>query len=126
MNLSTTAVKKTAKTALKNNFFKCIVACSIYTFIWIICLISYRLLDQVIGTLGSYICVIALIVFLISPLSLGLVYFFVRLIFESETEPVLVFKYFSGAKDYKRCMSLSLLAPKCLFGYPVCGVCRRH
>ena len=107
MNLSTVAVKNTAKTALKGNYFSSIAACTIYIFAFIVCEVCYELSSSVIGPVFSFVVLLLLLMLFIIPLTLGLIYFTVRLIFGTNAEPILIFKYFCSRKDFKRALAFA-------------------
>lgn len=108
MNLSTTAVKTTAKTALKGHYLKSIIASVIYIFSVIVCLLCNNIFAYISIGFLYFVFLIAELIFIVIPLTLGFVYFTVRLIFGSDTEPVLIFKFFSSRKDYFRALRFSL------------------
>ncbi|MBO4694033.1 MAG: hypothetical protein J5659_06575 [Clostridia bacterium] len=112
MNISTAAVKSTAKTALKGGYLKNFAASAIYVFAFLVCLSCYGVLSSVLGIFAAFIFLIVALIFLIIPLTLGFIYFTVRLIFTKATEPVLMFKYFSNSKDYIRSLR---------FAFPLLG-----
>ncbi len=109
MNSSTVAVKNTAKTALKGNYCNSIAVSSLYIFVFIVCAVCCEMLLSVTGPVLSFIFLIFAFAVFIIPLTLGVIYFTVRLIFGQNTEPVLIFKYFSSRKDFKRALNFSFL-----------------
>ena len=119
MNLSTVAVKKTAKTALKGNYSGSVVACTLYIFAFIVCEICYEMVYSVLGAVFSFAFLLLITMFLIIPLTLGLIYFTVRFIFGAEAEPILIFKYFSSRKDFKRALifAFSVLGNALFYGF---------
>ena len=85
MNISSSVVKKTARTALKGKYFKAVIVSCIFVFAWLVLYTCYAILRSIAG-----------------------LYFSVRLIFGSDCEPLTLFKYFSGAKEYFKALKLSL------------------
>ena len=108
MNVSSTIVKKTAITALKNKYTGGVVCSSIYLFTWLICIFVTELVSNFGGMMSTLLLFAVLCVFLILPLTLGLIYWGIRIIFSGDSEPVLIFKYFSSRKDYIRSIRLWL------------------
>ncbi len=108
MNVSTAAVKHTAKTALKKDYYKAIIVSALYIFAIYVCLLCNSIIASIAGVAAAFIFLICAIVMLIIPLTLGFVYFAVRLIFGSDTQPVLLFKYFSGKNEYIRALRFAL------------------
>lgn len=109
MNASNLAVKTTAKLSLKNRYTGGIVAASVFLFSFIVCSFCVDMAGTVFGNVGAYITALLLLIFLIMPLTTGYVYWGVRLIFTEDSEPVLIFKYFSGKADYIKSLKLSLI-----------------
>ena len=109
MDISGTVVKKTARTALKGNYFKTAIVSCIFIFAWIVLFECVKISGAVAGPVAAFALLAAVIVFLIFPLAQGFVYYSVRLIFGSDCEPQVLFKYFSGGKEYLRALKLSVI-----------------
>ena len=109
MNVSGSAVKKTARTALAGNYFKAAVVSSMLVFTWLVLTTCFRTLGAVAGGAVALAFFAAVFVLLFCPLIMGFAYFSVRMIFGSDCEPVTAFKYFSCAKDYSKAVRLSLI-----------------
>ena len=111
-------VKITAKSALTNKWVKAIFASCILIFISFVLLNATSVLSLVLGELGAGIFFNLLVVFMISPIVLGLIRYFWRFLFEVEDNPIAVFYYFLNISVYKRALSLilNLLFKTVLFG----------
>lgn len=121
MAIPSKAVKSTAKAALKGNWL--IAASASITFILAFTLTSFAcsLLSSVIPAIIANIIFYILIVFLISPLFLGLIRFFKNLIFENATNISEIFVYFADFLAYKRALRLILeLAARFIFYGVIC------
>ena len=94
MSLSTIAVKQTAKTALKKKYFEGVAVSALYIFAYLVCATGYTFLSSVTGPITAFFFLICYFTLLITPLTLGFVYYSVRLVFGSDTAPLLLFKYF--------------------------------
>ncbi|MBR4761700.1 MAG: hypothetical protein IK086_03605 [Clostridia bacterium] len=103
-----TAAKKTAKAALKNNYTGGVVAASVFVFMYFACSILCSLIGMFAGEIFLLAAMCLFAVFIMIPLFLGFVYWSVKLIFASDNEPVLIFKYFTSIKNYKRALAFSL------------------
>ena len=108
MNISSMVVKKTARTALKGNYFKGVVASTIIAFVWIVLSVCASYAGTFAGIAVANLAFILFLMFLMIPLILGFVYFSVRLIFSNDCDPVTVVKYFSNRRDYFKALKLSL------------------
>ena len=101
-------VKLTARTALKNNWLKCIAASLTLIFSCIILLSAADYAAYISNGAVGYILLGVGAVFLVFPLFLGLVRFFWRMIFGADDRLPLLFYYFSDRKKYGRALRLSL------------------
>ena len=101
-------VKLTARTALKNNWLKCIAASLALIFSCIILLSAADYAAYISNGAVGYILLGVGAVFLVFPLFLGLVRFFWRMIFGADDRWPLLFYYFSDRKKYGRALRLSL------------------
>ena len=108
MTASNSVVKLTAKTALKNNWLKCISASLSLIFSCLILLIAADYVSYISNNAVGYILVAVGLIFLIFPLFLGVVRFFWRMIFGADDMQLAVFNYFSEKEKYKRALRLSV------------------
>lgn len=108
MTAGNSVVKLTAKTALKNNWIKCIAASLTLIFSCIVLLSSADYAAYISNDAVGYVILAAAVVFLVFPLFLGLVRFFWRMIFGAEDRQIVLFYYFSDSKRYKRALRLSV------------------
>ncbi len=106
MTAGTSVVKLTAKTTLKNNWLKIIIACTAALFTYFICTNAAGFAAVVFSDTVGYIILGLLAVFIMAPLGLGLLRFIWRFIFEAEDSPVLIFSYFASLKEYRRALRL--------------------
>lgn len=108
MSASSSVVKLTAKTALKNNWLKTSVSCIIVLFAYFIISISSEFVSTVLNDFAAYVFFGISAVFLLLPLGLGLIRFFWRFIFGADDNPIAVFSYFSCKTEYMRALRLTL------------------
>lgn len=106
MTAGTSVVKLTARTTLKNNWLKVIVACTAVLFAYFICANAAGFVGLISNNTAAYIVLGILAVFILGPLGLGLLKFIWRFIFEADDRPVMIFSYFSGLKEYRRALRL--------------------
>lgn len=109
MSMHNIAVKTTAKSLLKNNYTSGIIAGCIPVFAFFVCLFCAEMINTVFGAVGTYISFFVLFVLLIAPLITGYVYYSTRFIFTGESQPVLIFKYFSSKAYYIKALTLSFI-----------------
>lgn len=102
-------IKKTAKTALSQRFLTSVAVCCILLFIYFACNLTASLASAFAAEVGFFVALILLFVFALSPLALGVLYYFRRLIWDSEDSVLIIFKYFSSAKEYKRALVFTLM-----------------
>lgn len=116
MTATSSVVKLTAKTALKNNWPKAAAVCVISVCARLIVGLTASLAAYMAnGTVGIILSAV-LSFFILLPLFLGVIRFFWRMIFSADDSPVLVFYYFSGKKHYMRAVKLAfLLTVRALF-----------
>lgn len=113
---SSRIVKLTAKTALSGKWLNAFFASGIVIFASLILSNSMSVLSLVAGEIFTTISMVLISVFVISPLSLGLLRFFWRNLFDVKDNPISVFYYFSSVSEYKRILSLVLsIAFKLIF-----------
>ena len=121
MAIPSKAVKSTAKAALKGNWL--VASLASLTFVSATTLIYFAiiLLASVIPSFIAYIFLCILIVFLISPLFLGLIRFFKNLIFGTTVNISEIYIYLSDFSAYKRALRLTLeLTARLVFYAAVC------
>lgn len=118
MSISTTAVKKTALTVLKDKYLKSIIASAIYIFSCLVCLFCLELIGTVAGTITEFVCFLIFSVFLIIPITLGLAFWGVRMVFCSDGHPLLIFNYFTDRDKYLRAIKFAVpfTAKSCFAG----------
>ncbi len=108
MTASSSVVKLTAKTALKNHWLKTSVACILVLFAYFIVSVTSGFVSFVLNDYAAYVFLGLCAIFLLFPLILGLIKFFWRFIFGADDSPVSVFSYFSGKAEYKRALRLTV------------------
>lgn len=118
MTAGSSVVKLTAKTALKNNWLKCIAASLVPIFCIFVLLFSADYISYISNDAAAYIILAVMAVFIFMPLLLGTLRFFWRMIFGAEDREAALFYYFSDKGKYKRAvhMALSLAARGIGFG----------
>lgn len=108
MTAGSSAVKATAKTALKGKWVKSIVASIILASAVLICAITGDLVLYIAGNAAAVIYKTLFSVLVVMPLFLGALRFFWRLLFGMEDDPLILFYYFSSLKLYRRALKLCL------------------
>lgn len=106
MTSSNKIVKITARTALGGNWIFSIFAFCIVLFTYLIISNSVSVLDYIFGKYLSEIAIVIGTLFILLPLTLGLLRYFWRLLFGSRDNPISVFYYFSDKLLYKKSMTL--------------------
>lgn len=107
MTAGSQAVKSTAKTALKNNWVKAIVCCTVFLFCFLLCYNISSLVGYISTSLVSGLLLIVGCVFLIIPVGLGVLRFFWRMIHGANDSPLICFWYFSSKSLYLRAIKLT-------------------
>lgn len=102
-------VKKTAKTILSQCFLSAVMVCCLFLFVFFIGDLIASMISFFAHTLGYAIALTLLVVFAVAPLALGVLYYFRRLIWDSNDSVLVIFKYFSTLDEYKRAMHFVLL-----------------
>lgn len=102
-------VKQTAKTALIDKFLSSVAVCCVLIFTYFICSLIASLVSVFAAEIGFVVVLLASFVFALSPLTLGVLYYFRRLIWKCEDSALVIFKYFSSVKEYKRALEFTLL-----------------
>lgn len=108
MTAGSSAVKATAKTALKGKWIKSIVASIILASAVLICAITGDLVLYIAGNAAAVIYKALFSVLVAMPLFLGTLRFFWRLLFGTADDPVILFHYFSSRELYRRALKLCL------------------
>lgn len=108
-------VKRTAKTALRGNWLKSIVAATTAIFAVLVCIFASDCAHIVAGWFCSAVIFAAACFFLIFPLILGVLWFFRRLIWGQDDNVIAIFRYFSDFSLYKRALHLTGLMAIRLF-----------
>ena len=103
-------VKATVRDALRTKFLRVGVACLIPFMVGMIMVIAFSLLFEVMPKYLSVILVSAAIFFLLYPLIMGTIRFFVRFIKGKIEEDVgVVFYYFTSTKRYGKILYLQII-----------------
>ena len=108
MTAGSSAVKATAKTALKGKWIKSIVASIILASTVLIFAVIGEFVLLFAGNIAAVIYRVLFAVFVVMPLFLGTLRFFWRLLFGMEDDPVILFYYFSSQDLYRRALKLCL------------------
>lgn len=101
-------IKQYAKKSLSPNFLQSVAVCCVLVFTWFIAMFASSLGSIAFGWLGYAAMLLAIILFVLFPLFLGALYYFRRLIFEQQDSALVIFKYFSNFKEYKRALRFTL------------------
>lgn len=102
-------VKQTAKSALSQRFLTSMAVACVFLFIYFIGSLMASLVSVFADMTGYVIAFVLIAFFAISPLALGMLYYFRRLIWESADSVLIVFKYYSSVAEYKRALHFTLL-----------------
>ena len=102
-------VKKTAKQMLSQQFLTSVAVCCVFLFVCFACVLTATLVSVFAGNTGFAIALLLFAIFAMSPLVLGVLYYFRRLIWESQDGPLVIFKYFADLDEYKRALRFTLL-----------------
>lgn len=102
-------VKKVARDALKQDLLKSVVVCCVALFAFFIVLLTSSLISIFAGRTGYFISMGLMTVLLLAPLFLGVLYYFKRLVFGQKDSALIMFKYFSSAKEYRRSLVLTAI-----------------
>lgn len=106
MTAPSPVVKSVAKDALKKDFLKSVVVCCVLIFVFFIGMLTSSLISIFTGSIGYIVAMSAFVFLILAPLSLGVLYYFRRLIFEQNDSVLIIFRYFSNIQEYKRAMHL--------------------
>ncbi len=118
MSISSDAVKKTAKTVLKNKWLSSAVYCLCLIVIFFLFQYVGSAISVIIGKIGYFIFNVLWSIFLFLPLVLGALKHFWRMLFGAEDIFVSLFYYFSSKKEYIKAQRFIL---NLSFRFLVCG-----
>ncbi len=102
-------VKTTAKTALSGNWLQSIVVCTVLIFVFFIGLLTASAISIFSGFAGYIIFFALFLIFALSPLLVGVIFWFRRLLWGQTDSALLIFKYFATLDEYKRVLHFVLL-----------------
>lgn len=102
-------VKQTAKNALSQCFLTAIAVSCLLLFIYCIGGLIASMVSIFADLTGYIITLVLIAIFALSPLTLGVLYYFRRLIWEGRDSVLIIFKYFSSLDEYKRALHFTLL-----------------
>ena len=108
MSISSVAVKETAKERLKNNYANTFVASLSVIFAWLISVNVASILSSVTGDIIAIVISVLLNVFLVAPLSLGLLKYIWKISLGVADGPVAIFYWFSDKKLYIKSLKFIL------------------
>ena len=117
--MSGSMIKQIARKTLVEHFVQSVAAGSVLVFAFCILLLTCSLLSSFIGTIGYYIVLISTFLLFLCPMILGVIDFLRRLLWQQEGSILVVFRYFSCFKEYKRAMKfiLSMFLRYALFAF---------
>lgn len=101
-------IKATAKEALSKNFLKSVAVGCVLIFVYFALLLIGSIVSIFTGSIG-YAVTLVLLLFATSPLFLGALEYFRRLLWEQDDSVLMIFKYFSSAAAYRRALHFSFL-----------------
>ena len=108
MTAGSSVVKITAKTALKDNWLRCIAAGMVFIVSAMAVSLIAQLLYHSAGTVCYFAAFILLSVFILDPLFIGTLRYFWRMLFGVKDSVSSVFNYFSSRSDYLRALKLTV------------------
>lgn len=106
MYISNSLVKKTALFSLKNKYTSGIIAACIYFFAVVSVMACVSLAAVVSAEVAVVLMLICFFLFIL-PLTFGYIYLGTSVILSGESEPLLIFKYFTSKKDYIKSLKMS-------------------
>ena len=109
MTSPTFAVKTTAKTILKGNYYRCILAALIPAFISLALTFTAGILDVPFGSAVAYGVLAVAEFFIVLPVFLGLLRFYRRLMWNEKDNIISVFHYLSSGEKYKKALKCSFV-----------------
>lgn len=102
-------VKVTAKDALRKNFLISVAVSCVLIFAFFIAVFISSIVSIFAGDIGYIISLALLLLFVISPLALGVLYYFRRLLWNQDDSALIIFKYFANTAEYKHALQFSFL-----------------
>lgn len=102
-------IKKTAKTALSGHWPQAITVSTVLLFSFFVGQIAASLTAIALGTAGHLLFSVAFTVFVLSPLFLGVLCWFRRVLWGQNDGLLLIFKYFSSKSEYRRALHFTLI-----------------
>ena len=102
-------VKQTAKNALSPCYLTAIAVSCLLLFIYCIGGLIASMVSIFADLTGYIITLVLIAIFALSPLTLGVLYYFRRLIWEGRDSVLIIFKYFSSLDEYKRALHFTFL-----------------
>ena len=109
MTSPTFAVKETAKTILKGNYYRCILATLIPVFSSLILALTSSVIGIVFGDILAYVLLAVMNIFVVLPMFLGLFRFFRRLMWNEKDNIISVFHYLGNKEVYKKAIKHCLV-----------------
>lgn len=101
-------IKSTAKEAIRANFLKSVAVGCVLIFVFFAVVLIGSIVSIFAGNIG-YIITLALLFFAASPLFLGVLNYFRRLLWDQNDSVLIIFKYFSSVTEYRRALHFSFL-----------------
>ncbi len=108
MNISSSAVKKTAITAMKENYIPLVVSSVILITAYFLAVLTASVLSSVTNALIASVLLLLLLCFLFAPLVLGLVRMCWHIANGNAASPEEIFFYFTAGHNYIRAITLAL------------------
>ncbi len=109
MSVPSPVIKQTAKNSLKSAFLPSVIVCCVLVFSYYIVQLLCSLVSVFSAGNIVLLTLAASFVFLLSPLFFGVLDFFNRLLCGQQDSVIIVFKYFSNFKSYKRSLHFTFL-----------------
>ncbi len=106
MTITSYAVRKTARTALKKNWLNAVIACVAGLFSFILCVYAGSFFAIPAGDTAGNVLQVILAFFLLLPLFLGILRFYWRSLFGVQDNPLIIFYYFTEKRLYLRALKL--------------------
>lgn len=106
MSVPSPVIKKTARTALSEHWLSAIAVSTVMIFVFFIGQLTASLVSVFAKTTGYIIFSVLYFIFAFSPLLLGVLYWFRRLLWSQDDSVLLIFRYFTDKTEYKRAMHL--------------------
>ena len=107
MTVSTKIIKKTAKTALRENWCNAIIVCTAMILFYYVCSLIAECIEYVLLPVVAYAFLAGMFFFMFAPVLLGVIRYFWRLLFDAKDNPAVIFYYFSDKKRYARALRVT-------------------